>query len=117
MHARVLQVLGVKGRGGMLARYLAHGPLLLEPPAGPGECHHQQRPPGGLDPHWACWNSEAAGRGRVPAAPCESGGLGALGHTWVARNSHQALAESCLGQQRLASGNVHLCLHVYLSVR
>ena len=82
-----------------------------EPPAGPGERHHQQRPPGGLYPHWASWNSEAAGCGRVPTAPCESGGLGAFGHMWLPRNSHETGSECCLGQ-RLATGDVHLCLHV-----
>lgn len=81
-----------------------------EPSAGPGERHHQQRPPGGLHPNWASWNSEAAGRGCVPTAPCESGGLGAFGHTWAPRNGHQA--GSCRLGQRLATGDVHLCLHV-----
>lgn len=100
------------GEGRGLGVRLMHVPLRPpEPPAGPGERHHQQRPPGGLHPHWASWNSEAAGRGRVPTAPCESGGLGAFGHTWALRNGHQAGSECCLGQ-RLATGDVHLCLHV-----
>lgn len=103
------------GEGRGLGVRLMHVPLCPpEPPAGPGERHHQQRPPGGLHPHWASWNSEAAGRGRVPTAPCESGGLGAFGHTWALRNGHQAGSECCLGQ-RLATGDVHLCMF-YLSV-
>ena len=103
------------GEGCGLGVWLTHVPLRPpEPPAGPGERHHQQRPPGGLHPHWASWNSEAAGRGRVPTAPCESGGLGAFGHMRAPRNRHQAGSECCLGQ-RLATGDVHICMF-YLRV-
>lgn len=47
--------------------------LFPEPPAGPGQCHHQQWTPWGLHPYWSCWYRQEAGCWRVTPPQSQPG--------------------------------------------